>query len=204
MRRLPAAAPRRTSTRWTRAGAGSSAETARGCFLENPAAGGYVTLSREEYNAARVVRHPEIAQLAHGFCNGAVRIRTALPRREHLADAAVAAAWAAYSPEAKRPLKLATPQSAREGWEERRSYQYETSPNERATVFAMAWRSGTQWVVVIVDASDPTFEKRASLRWPWHCATAWVAGRSTGRTDAPLMLRSKELPGAKNVNRPAQ
>jgi CubicO group peptidase (beta-lactamase class C family) len=78
------------------------------------------------------------------------------------ADAAVALAWAAYRPEARRPLKLAVPQAARDGWQERRSYQYETSPNERATVFAQAWRAGSQWVVIIVDATDPTFEKRAA------------------------------------------
>jgi CubicO group peptidase (beta-lactamase class C family) len=78
------------------------------------------------------------------------------------ADAAVAAAWAAYRPDAKRPLKLATPQAARNGWEERRTYEYETSPNERATVFALAMRAGTGWVVAIADASDPTFEKRGS------------------------------------------
>jgi CubicO group peptidase (beta-lactamase class C family) len=78
------------------------------------------------------------------------------------ADAALAVAWAAYRPEAKRPLKLAVPQAARNGWDEQRRYEYETSPNERATVFAQAWRAGTQWVVTIVDASDATFEKRAS------------------------------------------
>ena len=78
------------------------------------------------------------------------------------ADAAVAAAWAAYRPEVKRPLKLATPQAPRNGWEERRTYEYETSPNERATVFALAFRAGTTWVVAIVDATDPTFEKRSS------------------------------------------
>ena len=78
------------------------------------------------------------------------------------ADAAVAAAWAAYRPEAKRPLKLSAPQAPRNGWEERRGYQYETSPNERATVFAQVLRAGTHWLVVIADASDPTFEKRSS------------------------------------------
>ena len=76
------------------------------------------------------------------------------------ADAAVAVAWAAYRPDTKRPLKLAVPEEAHDGWEERRQYQYETSPNERVTVFALARRAGTQWVVMIVDASDPTFEKR--------------------------------------------
>ena len=78
------------------------------------------------------------------------------------ADATVAAGWAAYQPGFKRPLKISMPQAARNGWEERRFYQYETSPNERAVVYAMAWRAGDAWTAVIVDASDPTFEKRGS------------------------------------------
>ena len=76
------------------------------------------------------------------------------------ADAAVAAGWATYQPAFKRPLKLATPQAARNGWEERKAYQYETSPNERAVVQAMAWRAGDAWTVVLLDGSEPTFEKR--------------------------------------------
>ena len=76
------------------------------------------------------------------------------------ADAAVAAAWSAFKPGFKRPLRIAQPQAAREGWDERRYFEYETSPNEKATVFAFAWRAGTAWTVTLVDASDPTFEKR--------------------------------------------
>jgi CubicO group peptidase (beta-lactamase class C family) len=78
------------------------------------------------------------------------------------ANAAVAAAWAAYRPDAKWPLKLASPQAPRNGWEERHTFQYETSPNERATVYAIASRAGTAWAVIIVDATDGTFEKRLS------------------------------------------
>jgi len=78
------------------------------------------------------------------------------------ADEAVAKAWALYRPDAKRPLKLTVPGAARNGWEERRTYQYETSPNERATIFALASRAGSAWLVAIVDATDPTFEKRGS------------------------------------------
>src|SRR5262245_37562095 len=36
------------------------------------------------------------------------------------ADAAVAAAWTAYKPDFKRPLNIALPQAARQGWDERR------------------------------------------------------------------------------------
>src|SRR5438105_3769217 len=38
------------------------------------------------------------------------------------AAAAVAAAWQAYRPEAQRPLKLAVPIPARNGWDERQSF----------------------------------------------------------------------------------
>src|ERR1019366_8840416 len=50
------------------------------------------------------------------------------------ASAAVAAGWAAYKPDSKRPLKLVTPRPPREGWDERLTFDYETSPNERAVV----------------------------------------------------------------------
>jgi CubicO group peptidase (beta-lactamase class C family) len=78
------------------------------------------------------------------------------------ADAAVAAGWASYRPDAHRPLKVAASQAAYHGWEERRSYEYETSPNEKADVYAWAWRAGAAWTVTIVEASSATFEKRTA------------------------------------------
>lgn len=76
------------------------------------------------------------------------------------AMAAVTAAWADYKPESKRPLKLVTPRPPKEGWDERKMFDYETSPNERAAVQAMALRVGTAWTVIILDGTDPTVEKR--------------------------------------------
>jgi CubicO group peptidase (beta-lactamase class C family) len=76
------------------------------------------------------------------------------------AAAAVTAGWAAYRPESTRPLKVTTPQAPYNGWEERRVFSYETSPNEKAVVYALAWRAGQDWTVVIVEASRATFEKR--------------------------------------------
>ncbi|MFL6439634.1 MAG: serine hydrolase [Terriglobales bacterium] len=78
------------------------------------------------------------------------------------AHAAVTEAWSAYKPEAKHPLKIVTPRPARNGWEERQVFDYETSPNERAVVQAIASRAGSAWTVVILDGSEPTFEKRGS------------------------------------------
>src|SRR6266545_875922 len=74
--------------------------------------------------------------------------------------AAVAAGWASYRPDANRPLRVALPQAPQNGWEERHVYNYETSPNERAVVYALAWRAGQDWTVVIVEAARATFEKR--------------------------------------------
>lgn len=78
------------------------------------------------------------------------------------ADAAVAAGWAAYKPGFRRPLKLSLPQAAKDGWEERKAFSYETSPNERAVVGAYAWRKGETWAVILIDGSEPTFEKRGA------------------------------------------
>jgi CubicO group peptidase (beta-lactamase class C family) len=76
------------------------------------------------------------------------------------AAAAVAAGWAGYRPGASRPLRIATPQAPQNGWEERHLYWYETSPNEKAVVYALAWRAGRDWTVAIVEATSSTFEKR--------------------------------------------
>jgi CubicO group peptidase (beta-lactamase class C family) len=81
----------------------------------------------------------------------------------HAKDAAAAAsaAWAKYRPQAKRTVLLATPRPARDGWEEEVAYDYETSPNEKATVFALALRKGDVWTVLVIDGTDATFEKRS-------------------------------------------
>ena len=75
-------------------------------------------------------------------------------------SAAVDAAWKLYRPDMKRPLKLVTPRPGREGWEERQVFDYETSPNERAVAQAIAYRKGNAWTVVMLDGTEPTFEKR--------------------------------------------
>ena len=114
------------------------------------------------------------------------------------ARAAVAAAWVAYKPDAKRPLKLVTPIPAREGWEERQVFNYETSPNERAVVQAIALRAGSTWTVVILDGSEPTFEKRSapinliiqSLRPKGHQRESF-AGRKPQPLDAAHIAQLK-------------
>jgi CubicO group peptidase (beta-lactamase class C family) len=116
------------------------------------------------------------------------------------ASAAVTAAWTAYKPEAKRPLKLVTPRPAREGWDERQVFDYETSPNERAVVVAFALRAGKSWTVMILDGTEPTVEKRnapiglvfESLR-PKSYQRESFAGRKAHPLDAARIAQLKEF-----------
>lgn len=78
------------------------------------------------------------------------------------APAAVAKAWAAFKPGFDRPLRLSTPQPPREGWEERHSLGYETSPNEKLNVFASAQRAGSRWSVALAEGGRANFERRSS------------------------------------------
>lgn len=75
------------------------------------------------------------------------------------ADEAVTAAWAAIGAPARTP-KISTPRPARRGWDERRVFDYELPPNERAVVQALALRKGTKWTVLLVDGKSATIEKR--------------------------------------------
>ena len=76
------------------------------------------------------------------------------------ADSAVALAWAAYLPAHTWPLKVVTSQPDKDGWSDRRSYDYQTSPNEKRGVGLLAQRAGDVWTVVVYDMSDATGEKR--------------------------------------------
>lgn len=76
------------------------------------------------------------------------------------ADAAVAAAWAAYDPEASWPLKVATDAPPKDGWTDRRNYTYQVSPNLRRDVAAIVQRANDVWTVLLYDMSQPVGEKR--------------------------------------------
>src|SRR6266567_6301467 len=70
------------------------------------------------------------------------------------ADDAVKAAWAAYRPDAKWPVRLTNDFPDKDGWTNIRAYDYLTSPNEKRGVGATAYRAGETWTVVIYDMSD--------------------------------------------------
>ena len=75
---------------------------------------------------------------------------------------AVVQAWAMYRPDAHRKVQTMTARPGRNGWDERQVIDYETSPNEKASIQAIASRSGTKWTVIILDGKEATVEKRAA------------------------------------------
>jgi CubicO group peptidase (beta-lactamase class C family) len=75
-------------------------------------------------------------------------------------EEALAAAWQAYKPEAKWPVKVSNDLPDRDGWSRRRVYEYLTSPNEKRGVAALVYYSGSNWTVVIEDLADAVAEKR--------------------------------------------
>ena len=82
------------------------------------------------------------------------------------ADDAVGQAWKLVVPDFKRTLRIATPRPPRNGWADQKVFDYETSPNEKLVVQAIARRSSTgdakAWVVLLVQASEATLEKRGA------------------------------------------
>lgn len=80
--------------------------------------------------------------------------------KESDSAAAVAKAWQEYRPGFRRPLKITTDRPGRDGWESAKVFDYETSPNERAVVQATALKLGAAWMVILLDGTEPTFEKR--------------------------------------------
>jgi len=77
-------------------------------------------------------------------------------------DEALAAAWQAYKPDAKWPVKVAHDLPDQDGWSRRRVYEYLTSPNEKRAVAALVSYSGSNWTVVIDDLANAVGEKRGA------------------------------------------
>jgi len=77
-------------------------------------------------------------------------------------DDAVASAWKSVRADFKRPVKDTTRRPGRRGWDERRDYDYETSPDEKLVLYALAFRHGTSWTVALVEGGQASFERRSS------------------------------------------
>lgn len=75
-------------------------------------------------------------------------------------DDAVAEAWKVLGLAPK--FLLATDAAPRDGWEQRRTYDYDVPANARRLVTAIALRKGEAWTVAAVDLDQAIAEKRAS------------------------------------------
>jgi CubicO group peptidase (beta-lactamase class C family) len=74
---------------------------------------------------------------------------------------AAAKAWALFRPPGMtRKVLLSPALPPREFWDEGVQVAYDVSPNEHRAVTAIASRKGGRWIVVLVDASQSTVEKR--------------------------------------------
>jgi len=76
------------------------------------------------------------------------------------ADEAVAEAWKVFGMTPK--FLLATDAAPRDGWDQRRFYDYDVPANAKRVVNAGAWRKGKTWTVSLVDVDQAIAEKRAS------------------------------------------
>jgi CubicO group peptidase (beta-lactamase class C family) len=104
-------------------------------------------------------------------------------------DAALAAAWKAYKPDAKWPLKVSHDRPDRNGWSKQRSYEYQTSPNEKRDVVAFTSFAGGLWNVVIYDMAQAVGEKRGAqvaLIFDRLLPKGYVRESFAGKAAAPL------------------
>jgi hypothetical protein len=109
------------------------------------------------------------------------------------AQTAAAKAWAMFKPDAKLSVRLISPDAPGDGWDERASITYETSPGERAVKSALAMRKGTAWTVAITDGAEQAFRSKLDART--ELATRRLrAGKFRRADSAPFDARSR--PGA--------
>jgi CubicO group peptidase (beta-lactamase class C family) len=105
--------------------------------------------------------------------------------------AAVVQAWTLAQPGFARAPKLVTPRPGREGWDDRSSFEYEVSPNEKRSIFAVAYRKGGTWSAILYDGAEATTDKRwaainqvlTSLRAPGYTRESF-AGKPAYKLDA--------------------
>lgn len=78
------------------------------------------------------------------------------------AEEAVELAWAAYKPDRTWKVEATLPVPDRDGWSQGKQFGYQTSPNEKRGVGAVALFANNTWTVIIVDLAQATAEKRGS------------------------------------------
>ena len=106
------------------------------------------------------------------------------------ADSAVAAAWAEYG-EAKWPLLNTNDLPDKDGWSGIRVYNYQTAPNEKRGVQAIARKANDVWTIGIYDMDQGVAEKRGAQvalifgrLFPKGYSRESFAGKTANKLDA--------------------
>jgi CubicO group peptidase (beta-lactamase class C family) len=116
------------------------------------------------------------------------------------ADAAIATAWKVYKPEASWPLKVSNDRPDKDGWSRQKTYEYQTSPNEKRDVSAITKFAGGAWTVAIADMSLSVAEKRGAQAklvfdrlLPKGYARESFAGKTAHRLDEARIAELKRF-----------
>lgn len=114
------------------------------------------------------------------------------------ADEAVAEAWKLVGMSPK--FMVASDGAPRDGWDQRRFYDYDIPANAKRVVNANAFRKGKQWTVAVYDVDQAIAEKRASQfgklaqRFqPAGYTRETFAGRTAHKLDAARLQRVSEF-----------
>jgi CubicO group peptidase (beta-lactamase class C family) len=88
----------------------------------------------------------------------------------------------------------------KDGWTDRRSFEYQTSPNEKRGVTASTRRAGDVWTVAVYDMADATGEKRGAAvqlifdrLLPKGYTRESFAGKKANQLDAERLARLHEF-----------
>jgi CubicO group peptidase (beta-lactamase class C family) len=115
-------------------------------------------------------------------------------------EAALAIGWKAYKPGATWPLIATTDVPPRDGWSKGKSFEYQTSPNEKRSVGASVLFANDRWLVVIGDFADATAEKRGgqvakvfSHLFPKGFSRESFKGKTAAKLDAPRIEALKQF-----------
>ncbi|HEX8113225.1 MAG TPA: serine hydrolase domain-containing protein [Kofleriaceae bacterium] len=115
-------------------------------------------------------------------------------------DAARDTAWKLYKPDARWPVLASNDVPDRDGWTKGKVYQYQTSPNEKRVVQAVARFAGGRWSVLLVDFTRATAEKRGgqiaktfNRLYPKGYSGESFKGRTAARLDAARIEALKQF-----------
>ena len=122
----------------------STKETAAGATFQAPAG-----WTLKAMGARRLLEGPE-ADVHFAF----------VENKEASAEAAVAEAWKEIHPDFKRAIEFVADKPARNGWEQYLVFKYQTSPNEKLTIQAVARRNKDTWTIGLLEASEAGYERR--------------------------------------------